>query len=59
MSQSSKPEPEPLLSSTLEDFAVPGVVIVVPPAEAERLGAFDEAALSEADAWASNLDGTP
>lgn len=58
MSQSNKPQPEPLLSSTLEDFAVPGVIVVLPPDEAERLGAFDETALSENDAWASHLDGT-
>jgi hypothetical protein len=47
---------DPLLTRNLADFATPGVVVEVDPDDAEALGAFEEIALSEADAWASNAD---
>jgi type IV secretion system protein VirB1 len=34
----------------------PGVQIELTPDEAEALGAFEETALSEADAWEANTD---
>lgn len=47
----------PLLSELIEDSDVFGVVAVVSPDEAERMGAFREDALSPADAWDSQADG--
>ena len=47
---------QPILSNHLDDLDTPGVMVVVDPDEAESLGAFHETALSEEDAWASNLD---
>ncbi len=52
--------PEPaagaLLSDDMADLLVPGVVVEVDAAEAESLGAFEETALTEADAWDANAD---
>lgn len=45
-----------ILSTSLSDFGTPGVVVEVDPDEAEALGAFEETALTEADAWESNAD---
>lgn len=45
-----------LLSNNIADLLVPGVVVEVDAAEAESLGAFDEIALTEADAWEANAD---
>jgi len=45
-----------LLSDDLADFGTPGVVVVLDAGEAEQLGAFEETALTEADAWESGLD---
>jgi len=45
-----------VLSDDLADFGTPGVVVVLDASEAEQLGAFEETALTEADAWDSNLD---
>ena len=45
-----------LLSDDPADMMVPGVVVEVDAAEAERLGAFEETALTEAEAWESNPD---
>jgi type IV secretion system protein VirB1 len=35
---------------------VPGVVVELDAGEAEDLGAFEETALTEADAWEANAD---
>lgn len=43
-----------VFSRSMADTAVPGVMVQVDPDEAERMGAFRETALSEADAWGSN-----
>ena len=50
---------EAMLSSDFADLMVPGVVVEVDAAEAESLGAFEETALSEADAWDANTDLEP
>jgi len=47
---------EALLSDDLADLLVPGVVVELDAHEAETLGAFEETALTEADAWDANTD---
>jgi hypothetical protein len=46
----------PVMSESLDDFLIPGVVIELDPDEADRLGAFEENALTADDAWGANLD---
>jgi hypothetical protein len=46
----------PLYSHNLDDLDTPGVIVEVDPATAEELGAFEETALSEEDAWLSNME---
>lgn len=43
-------------SESLEDLELAGVIVNVDPEAAEYLGAFEEDALSAADAWESNSD---
>ena len=50
---------EAILSNSLADLLVPGVMIEVDAGEAESLGAFEETALTEADAWDANADLDP
>jgi len=50
---------EALLSDDLADLLVPGVVVELDAHEAESLGAFEETALTEADAWDANADLEP
>ena len=45
-----------VLSENADDALIPGVVIVVDPDEAKRLGAFEEDALDHDTAWNANLD---
>jgi hypothetical protein len=45
-----------MLSDDLADLLVPGVMVEVDAIEAESLGAFEETALTEAEAWDSNAD---
>jgi hypothetical protein len=45
-----------MLSDDLADLLVPGVVVEVDASEAESLGAFEETALTEAEAWDANAD---
>ena len=45
-----------LLSDDIADLLVPGVVVEVDAAEAESLGAFEETALTEGEAWDANAD---
>jgi type IV secretion system protein VirB1 len=47
---------DPLVSQTLDDALVPGVMVELDAAAAEAAGAFEETALSEADAWDANAD---
>ena len=53
--QQKKPTP-PILSQNLDDALTPGVIVEVDQDEADTLGAFEETAISEADAWESNAD---
>jgi len=39
-----------------EDVTTPGVIVEVEPDAAEGLGAFEESALTEEEAWESNTD---
>ena len=50
------PNADALLSDDPADMMVPGVMVEVDAAEAERLGAFEETALTEAEAWEANAD---
>ena len=47
---------QPVVSGSFTDFLIPGVVVELTPEEAETLGAFEETALDEVEAWASNDD---
>jgi hypothetical protein len=51
-----KPAAGALLSDDMADLLVPGVMVEVDAAEAESLGAFEETALTEAEAWDANAD---
>lgn len=46
----------PVLSESVADLTTPGVVVEVDASEAESLGAFEETALTEAEAWDANGD---
>ena len=46
----------PVVSTDYADLVTAGVVVEVEPDEAEALGAFEETALSQADAWDANAD---
>lgn len=46
----------PLLTDSEADLTTPGVQVVYDPEAAESWGAFEEDALSEADAWDANAD---
>lgn len=62
MSSNSKPSEAriaPVLSGNIEDAGQAGVQVQVDAAEAERLGAHQETAIGEADAWAANGDLAP
>lgn len=52
----SSPRVEPIVSSSSEDGRTPGVQVEHTAADAETNGAFQETAISEAEAWASNAD---
>ncbi len=52
----AEPAAGALLSDNIADLLVPGVVVEVDAAEAESLGAFEETALTEAEAWDANAD---
>ncbi|OKP00833.1 lytic transglycosylase domain-containing protein [Xenorhabdus eapokensis] len=47
---------DPIVSQSSKDAATPGIQVEYTAAEAERNGAFEETAMSEADAWESNSD---
>ncbi len=49
-------ERRPLLSDDENDLTQPGVQVVYDPDEATAAGAFQEDALTEADAWDANAD---
>ena len=52
----TQPPRAPVLSTDFDATTVPGVFVTVDPDEAANLGAFEETALTEADAWDSNAD---
>jgi hypothetical protein len=60
MSGSSDAPREPtstaVVSTSPDDLLIPGVVVELDAREAEDFGAFEENALSEAEAWAANGD---
>ena len=47
---------DPIVTTCLDDLLTPGVMVELTPDDAEALGAFEETALSEADAWEANMD---
>lgn len=47
---------DPVLSRAQSDAGLPGVQVEYTAAQAQRNGAFEETALSEAHAWAANAD---
>lgn len=52
-------EDTPVFSRNINDADISGVQVEVDADEAERIGAFEETALSEEDAWAANADLDP
>lgn len=46
----------PRISTNINDFFTPGVVVEVSPEEAEEMGCFEETAISEEDAIEANYD---
>lgn len=50
------PRVDPIVSKSLEDGGTPGVQVEHTAEDAESNGAFEELAMSEADAWESNAD---
>jgi hypothetical protein len=50
------PFTDAIISETLEDAAIPGVIVEVDPQEADDLGAFLEDAVDDAAAWDANAD---
>ena len=50
------PTAQAVISTTLDDLLVPGVVVELDAHEAEDIGAFEETALTEAEAWEANAD---
>ena len=46
----------PVISESENDLKTPGVQVEFTAADAERMGAFQETAISESDAWESNAD---
>lgn len=45
-----------IVSSSLEDLLIAGVVVELDAYEADDVGAFEENALTEAEAWEANAD---
>jgi hypothetical protein len=50
------PPARAIISHAFADLLVPGVVVELDAREAEDLGAFEETALTEAEAWEANAD---
>jgi hypothetical protein len=50
------PAADAVISNTLADLLVPGVIVELDAAEAEEFGAFEEIALTAAEAWDANAD---
>ena len=56
MSSPKPPIAAALISQSLADLTVPGVIVELDPDEADRAGAFLDDALDEEAAWESNAD---
>ena len=50
------PTAQAVISTTLDDLLVPGVVVELDAHDAEEIGAFEETALTESEAWEANAD---
>jgi len=50
------PTTSAIISHTFADLLVAGVVVELDAREAEELGAFEETALTDAEAWEANAD---
>lgn len=50
------PRRDAILSESLDDALISGVIVEIDPDEADRLGAFHEDAIDEETAWESNAD---
>jgi len=50
------PTTSAIISRAFADLLVPGVVVELDTREAEALGAFEETALTDAEAWEANAD---
>jgi hypothetical protein len=48
--------PAAMVSTSPDDLLIPGVVVELDAHEADDLGAFEENALTEAEAWEANAD---
>ena len=51
-----RPAPAPIISSNPADLGTPGAIVEVDAETAASMGAFEETALSEADAWNASAD---
>ena len=45
-----------IVSTTPDDLSIPGVVVELDAYEADDIGAFEETALTEGEAWEANVD---
>ena len=45
-----------IVSASPDDLLIPGVVVELDAYEADNIGAFEENALTEAEAWEANAD---
>jgi hypothetical protein len=45
-----------IVSTSPDDLLIPGVVVELDAYEADAIGAFEENALTEAEAWEANAD---
>lgn len=50
------PKHPPIITTDLSQLETPGVVVEVDPEMAADLGAFEDAAVTEEDAWEANAD---
>ena len=51
-----RPAPAPIISTNPADLGTPGAIVEVDAETAASMGALEETALSEADAWNANAD---
>jgi hypothetical protein len=56
MHDPKRPAPAAVISESLADLTVSGVIVEVDPDEADRAGAFLDDALDEDAGWESSID---